>query len=437
MTNLLNLSSSLRIVLLAFMMIIICILLYSLIYLYLTKQKKLKILYYTFILLSALVMVITRTPIIMNINVILADILNLILICPTIISLILFIKEKKVIYLFDMLYFIINITYLSYISNIISYITSFSTLYLLIRTIFLLYQTLEKIQANKGILAIKDALDYLDDGIIFLNYFNKIIYINNSMKEILSLFNFSTFDNINNIISFLKQNGKIVTNNTYIISTSDKAYRFYFEITAIDVTYEQKLIDEEEKIKKELENKNKNLKLQLDEITKYQNETERMRLKTHIHDHLAQQLSILHMFVLNDYKYDLIKLKNILNEINISYNDDLSPIEDLINTYKLIDVNIHIDGVMPKDKNLYLITYDAIRECTTNTIKHGLAKDIFVIIKNNEKEYTLEIINEGKRIDKVIFGNGLNGLKEKAQKLNGSLKIDTSLGFKVIIIIPY
>ena len=228
MTNLLNLSSSLRIVLLAFMMIIICILLYSLIYLYLTKQKKLKILYYTFILLSALVMVITRTPIIMNINVILADILNLILICPTIISLILFIKEKKVIYLFDMLYFIINITYLSYISNIISYITSFSTLYLLIRTIFLLYQTLEKIQANKGILAIKDALDYLDDGIIFLNYFNKIIYINNSMKEILSLFNFSTFDNINNIISFLKQNGKIVTNNTYIISTSDKSNAISF-----------------------------------------------------------------------------------------------------------------------------------------------------------------------------------------------------------------
>jgi signal transduction histidine kinase len=77
------------------------------------------------------------------------------------------------------------------------------------------------------------------------------------------------------------------------------------------------------------------------------------------------------------------------------------------------------------------------QEATTNAAKHGLAKMVRIELVESSEALEMRINDDGKTPNKITFGNGLNGMKERLAAHSGTLSIDTQSGsMKIIARIP-
>ncbi len=430
MNGIFALPASLRITVFVFRMAALGFLFYSISHAALSKSKRPALVYLLSLALLTFVMILTRTPLVKWINPVAGDILNLVVAFPFVISVYRFVKSRRLILLFDALWCLLNVTYLAAIPYF-AYVIEASYAYLWVRTIYMHFRTLDETRRERGVLAIKDALDGLDDGVLF-HTFGQITYVNGAMKSILASFGLSSYDSTEYILSTIAEKGRRISERIYILSDETRHYRFYIgeeQVSASDVTALENLVLEEEKTRASLNERNKLLREQLDGLIEYQNEKELLNLKSHIHDNLAQRLSILHMFLVNENVDDIAKIRDILTAVEITPGDDPSTLDDLQETFGSIGVHIHVRGTMPADRDRYSLYYDAIKECTTNAIKHGFAKDVYATIADDRLIISNDIPSPGE----VRFGNGLSGLSAKAERLGGRLSVSTAEGFAVEI----
>ena len=446
MISILSLPASVRVTMFFFEMIVSAIFLFLIVFGILGKRKKLYLSYLISLFISLIVIITTRTPIVLGQNETVSLCLNFVLIVPSVLGIIMFAKSKKIRFLFDSLMCILNIPIFAFIPYY-AYIISVLFMYVVLRAILTLFESLENVKNYPGRLAIKSALDELNDGIAFVGTYGQLTYVNNALNNVFSSLKISSHtkaQNIEkNIIQKARENGRIVSQNTYIVNNKDKSFKFTFsrtpaQISCIDVTIEEKLLQQSEENKLSLEKANSELNLHLDQIDKIQREQELLSIKGHIHDSLAQQLSILHMFILNDNSNDLTELKQMLSNLEITQNDNAC--EDYLNNLakllKMIDVKLVITGKTPAQKELRTFVHKLIKEASTNAIKHGKASEIDVQIVENKKELKINISNNGVIPAKIVFGNGLNNIKAELKKFGGKMHIQTTNNFAIYTTIP-
>lgn len=77
-------------------------------------------------------------------------------------------------------------------------------------------------------------------------------------------------------------------------------------------------------------------------------------------------------------------------------------------------------------------TYDIIcricQELITNALKHSSAKEIFISIGINQEEISILVMDNGKGCNKLVWGNGLRGIKERLRLIRGEVSFITSEG---------
>ena len=436
MSSIWSLAPSLRISLFIFMMISLAFLLFATFYVIVSKRHKVIPLYLISLFISTLLMAVTRTKLLYAFNAEVCDYLSLINIVPLIITIFVYLKNRNPLLFTDALYLLINISLFSFIPYY-AYIASISLLYLLIRCVMIFFKGYRDNKMYPGSLAIKYALDDLSVGVIFANTFNQIIYINKAMLDVLSSLSISNYEKVDVIYKKLfSQSEREISTTDFIVNVNDLSYRFVItkdnkQMTCFDVTYEEKLLKEEESYKGQLEKVNKDLTTQLDKTDVIQKEKELLSIKGYFHDSLAQKLSVLHMFLLSDKTNDLKEIKKMLLELNSI--SELKKIDDLSYLTNLLDgigVSLNINGQLPKEKNIKELYLKVIKEGTTNAIKHGNAKTINVEINNN----SLSITNDGIKPKKVIFGNGLNSIQIESEHLGYVLNISNDDKFILNII---
>lgn len=440
MNSILNLPPSLRITLFVFLMISFGLFIYSSFFTILAKREKVFIFHSLSFTFSILFMVVSRTPVIEIKHPEIISYISLINVIPMFASLIMFIKYKHVIHIIDALIFIFNITLFEFIPYY-GYIVSGTYFYILIRAFMVFYKCNDNRKEYPGTLSIKDGLDDLSNGVIFANMFGQITYINQSLKDILFALDISSYNKIKQIYSGIKKyalySGRIISDKDIIININDKSYRIlinndYTQLISQDISLEEKLTQKEENNKKELSIINKELENQLDKVEDIQKEKELLSIKGNIHDNLAQQLSILHSFLLIDNSKDLRELKKNLLKISDTtfINEEKSvDLDYLVDILHQIGVNLIIKGNFPSDKKKQALFIKVIKEGTTNAIKHGFAKNIVVNIKENE----ISITNDGLVLEDIKYGNGLNSIQKEVENLSGQLLIDTKNQFSLKI----
>lgn len=91
-----------------------------------------------------------------------------------------------------------------------------------------------------------------------------------------------------------------------------------------------------------------------------------------------------------------------------------------------------------RDDALKVTLYRIIQEAITNSVRHGDATELTVIIKDKRNDIELVIVDNGKGCSSVHEGYGLRGIRERVQSFDGQVKIRTRLneGFQVLITIP-
>lgn len=202
-------------------------------------------------------------------------------------------------------------------------------------------------------------------------------------------------------------------------------------------------------------------------------EKERLRIARDLHDtslqnltHLVHKVELSTLYIDEDpiqAKLELAtvekgirkvidEIRNTIFDLRPMSIDDLG-LDETINKLLLMlnaDQKLHImtdiDKLVldPSDPSMHLLfitIYRIIQESVQNSIKHSGCNEIFIKVKNYEKEYLISIKDNGKGFDleeamKKEKHFGLSVIKERVLFLGGIINIDTKQGTLIEIRIP-
>lgn len=142
----------------------------------------------------------------------------------------------------------------------------------------------------------------------------------------------------------------------------------------------------------------------------------------------------------NDVKRTIKALRPLAMEDKSFFASITSIIED---TMKNTNVHITFNNSLPQDLKLgsqiEIAMFRVIQESITNSIRHGLAGEIEITIKQENNKLHLYIDDNGKGCTNIKKGYGMQGMRERIESLNGSVSFSGSLGkgFKTTVSIPY
>jgi len=68
------------------------------------------------------------------------------------------------------------------------------------------------------------------------------------------------------------------------------------------------------------------------------------------------------------------------------------------------------------------------QEMITNSVRHAQARNLWVRLLLNENGVAMTARDDGRGVDKIEAGNGLNGMAERLRQLGGELKVESSPG---------
>lgn len=84
------------------------------------------------------------------------------------------------------------------------------------------------------------------------------------------------------------------------------------------------------------------------------------------------------------------------------------------------------------------VLLQAIKECATNSLKHGGSNEADVLVQEYKGHIRLTFSDNGPGADSIAFGFGLSGMEERVESIGGTLAVDSAKGegFTVAISIP-
>ncbi|WP_317633809.1 sensor histidine kinase [Perspicuibacillus lycopersici] len=209
-----------------------------------------------------------------------------------------------------------------------------------------------------------------------------------------------------------------------------------------------------EKLEKQLEDANKRIS-QLMVIE------ERERIARDLHDTLGQKLSLIGLK--SDLAGKLIekqpaRAKKEVRDIQQTARTALKEVREMVSTMKstklkdeiirvrqmieAAEMTLKIEGKPNIDSIPLFVEHVlsmCLKEAVTNVVKHSKATFCEVQFMQSPSEIIINVMDNGIGIPETtdsFIGNGISGIKERLEFVNGSLEIDSSNGTAVTIKVP-
>lgn len=331
-------------------------------------------------------------------------------------------------------------------------------------------------------LTVKYLISSIDEGILVTNQNNKITYINDTIKKYFG-FNdnllqkdcITAFTHIAEIANKdISEFNGLINGVTEALSISVSGSNF-FEITKTPVSNGKRNVSTiyvfydvstYYMLNKKLSEKNQELTKANTQLAKMNViekrlavEKEQTRIAQELHDSVGHGLvSIMTLLKLSlidknnsneNTKKALQASELLLNDVRkcvVGIKTDTKSsisarIQDFICNYNSGNRCINFTE-MGEEKSYHGFASDTIfsvvREAVTNSIRHGNANKIEVILKFSENCIRLYIIDDGTGCDKIVPDFGLKGMKEKINSIGGNIEFSSlpGNGFSVKAYIP-
>jgi len=102
--------------------------------------------------------------------------------------------------------------------------------------------------------------------------------------------------------------------------------------------------------------------------------------------------------------------------------------------------NIHVDagGAAVAEPAVAETALRAVQEIVTNAVRHSNARNLWLKIATAADALTVDARDDGAGTDRVVFGNGLQGMRERVQQAGGTLEVASmrGRGFEVHVRLP-
>jgi signal transduction histidine kinase len=326
-------------------------------------------------------------------------------------------------------------------------------------------------------------LGHIDESIFVVNVKNEILYANPPaekemgitfekayMKSIdeFFIFHLNGF-RVKNFDELFKKNHLLDQNYLEILNTAHREKilvgnillkKFFFpqtneeSILFIYRDFTEKI--EKERVLKELRAKNLSLLIEGQEI-------ERMRFSKEIHDGLGQELNLIKLKLDNlslsasEKSETILLVDSAISEVR-RISNNLLP--SLINDFDLatcinylakqyhnqlsnIRINVTVSDVPNLDLNFKINCFRIVQECITNSLRHGLSKNISIQMYGIENQLQFTIEDDGigfdpSKIETNTNHNGINIMKQRVESLHGEMHIESNkkLGTLIHFSIP-
>ncbi|WP_221567827.1 sensor histidine kinase [Alkalihalobacillus sp. TS-13] len=194
-------------------------------------------------------------------------------------------------------------------------------------------------------------------------------------------------------------------------------------------------------------------------INEYAAREERMRIARDLHDTLGHTLSLITLksqLVGRVASIDPERARSEAKEIENTSRAALKQVRELVSdmrtvklTDELVEIRrilqaagidfdlIHHDGVEDIPPLTQNILSMCLKEATTNVIKHSGAANCLITIKHSTTELTVTVKDDGIGLDEENSnGNGLKGMKERLELIDGNLTITGRNGTVVEMKVP-
>ena len=102
-------------------------------------------------------------------------------------------------------------------------------------------------------------------------------------------------------------------------------------------------------------------------------------------------------------------------------------------------VDVQIDDLPPLPAAVEVAVYRITAEAVTNAVRHADAGHITIAINVAPTSVTVDVVDDGSGLDDAApgFGNGLETMRERAEELRGSLRVESSAaGTKITAELP-
>lgn len=343
--------------------------------------------------------------------------------------------------------------------------------------------------------ALLKVFDNMNDAIIIINSFNKIIDFNKSFKRLFEMnCKLSVNDDIDKFSLCLMQRLESCNINLLnsIVSGTDcslegelvlKGNEFeYFSVSVqplfnkrrnmlgrviifSNVSTYKKLMDKLDYKNKELLLINEQLKEYLAAAEDLARERERNRIAQEVHDTLGHTMTMLIALLevckitynkdtlmteqklseaIDAARGGLKELRQSLYQIKseeLRSEDCISKLQSLIEGFELTGIKIELvaEGVEGKLQPIQSeVIYKICREALTNSLRHGKAQHISIILKLVESRVKLFILDDGCGCSNINKGLGLAGMEKRVEEINGSIVYgsDGEKGFNIHVEIP-
>ena len=103
-----------------------------------------------------------------------------------------------------------------------------------------------------------------------------------------------------------------------------------------------------------------------------------------------------------------------------------------------LDIHLVVESEISLPPHQAGVLFSAIKECTTNAIKHGQATHADILIGEYKGQLRLAFTDNGSGTDDIKSGSGLSIMRERVQSVGGTLELESTPGegFTVSLIIP-
>lgn len=326
-----------------------------------------------------------------------------------------------------------------------------------IRCVFMIFDYEKNSKDILSNVSIKEGLDNMDTALLFCKKNGRILLQNSKMQNLVISLTGRMAGNGLRFYDKLK-NGQILPSCKVMELTGQLAFllpdesiwifekcnindggRKYMLIYGCDRTVRWKAAEKLADYNKQLEAQNTELKEILENLEEICEAETAMTIKSKVHDVLGQKISILLRSVRNGAEPDEKLLKSFAAQLPWEEEENIVyySLDKFKNIFGNIGVEINTKGKLPKDIFLAKTFYEIGAEALTNAVRHGFATEINIEISEDDSFYTMNISDNGiVPKEKITEHGGLQGMREKAQKAQGSFSYEVENGFKINVKLP-